>query len=154
MFSMTISLKHNGSQMYWHMTMLNIYIFHKSHQQSFLPWIKLAQNKLSMSFNRPPSCGNTQNLIHIDTWICEKMDTKILISHTNVTLKEGQGHPSWYKNAELSGLYYRRKFEINCSKNVWIQANIKVLFCFVCFLQNCISRVLFLEYWTTEIKWV
>ena len=34
-----------------------------------------------------------------------------MISLSTVTLNEGQGHPNWYQNAELSDLYHHTKFE-------------------------------------------
>ena len=49
-----------------------------------------------------------------------------LISYTTVTLHEGQRHPKWYQNVELSSLYHHTKFERNQSVNVWIQANIPI----------------------------
>ena len=55
-----------------------------------------------------------------------KWTTKFLISHTTVTLNEGQGHPNAYRNVELSDFYHHTRFEINRSVNVWIQANVKV----------------------------
>ena len=51
------SLKQIGSQVSWHMTILNICLI-ASHQQSSLPWIMLVQNKFHMSFNKPTGCGN------------------------------------------------------------------------------------------------
>ena len=45
-----------------------------------------------------------------------------------MTLNEGQSHPNWYENVELSGLYHHTKFERNQSVNVWKQANMKVFF--------------------------
>ena len=51
------------------------------------------------------------------------MDTKVLISHTTVTLNDSEGHPNYYVNVELSGIYHYTQFERNPSKNVWIQAN-------------------------------
>ena len=41
-----------------------------------------------------------------------------------VNLNEGKGHPNWYQNVDLSGLYHHTKFERNQSVNVW-QANVK-----------------------------
>ena len=61
------SLKQIGSQVSWHMTMLNlchIYVL-KSHMQCSLPWILLVQNKFSMSLNKPTDCGNILNFIKI-----------------------------------------------------------------------------------------
>ena len=51
---------------------------------------------------------------------------KFLISYTIVTLNEGQGHPNWYQNVELSDIYHHTKFERNGSMNVWLQANVKI----------------------------
>ena len=43
-----------------------------------------------------------------------------------MTLNQGQGHPNWYQNVELSGLYHHTKFERNWSVNVWIQAYVRL----------------------------
>ena len=48
------------------------------------------------------------------------------ISYTTPNLIEGQGHPNWYQNVELGGLYHHTKFERSQSVNVSIQANIKM----------------------------
>ena len=56
------------------------------------------------------------------------MDTEALIVHTTVTLDKGQGHPNWYKNAKLGGLYHHTKFKRNWFVNVWVQANINFIF--------------------------
>ena len=47
-----------------------------------------------------------------------------LIQVTTVTLYEGQGHPNWYQNVKLCGLY-RATIEGNWALNVWKQANDK-----------------------------
>ena len=54
------------------------------------------------------------------------MDTEVFsISHPNVTLNEGEGHPNWYHTVDLSGNRQQTKLERNQSENVWIQANVK-----------------------------
>ena len=50
----------------------------------------LAQNKYSMSSNKPTSCGDTLNFIQIDN--CMKMDTEVFDFLYNCDLDEGQGH--------------------------------------------------------------
>ena len=103
-----------------------------------------------MSFNKSTGYDNRLNFIQINSNILEKIDTIFfIISYTPVTLNEGQGHTHWYQNIELSGLHHHTKFERNGYLNVWIQTNVKGFF----FL-NHTSRVLSLEYWTDEIKWV
>ena len=75
-----------------------------------------------------------------------------------MTLNKGQGHPNWYRNVKLSGLYYHTKFERNRSVNVWLHTNIEVFCCFffVVFfsLTKSHSTVFSPEYQTAEIKWV
>ena len=70
---------------------------------------------------------------------------KFFIFHTTVTLNEGQGHPNWYQNVQLTSLYHQIKFKRNRSVNVWIQANIK---------RNHINKVLSFEYWMGKTEWV
>ena len=43
---------------------------------------------------------------------------KFSISQTVVAFNEGQGHPNWYQNVELSDLYHHTKLERNKSINV------------------------------------
>ena len=46
-----------------------------------------------------------------------------------MNLNEGQDHPNWYQNVELSGLYqyHNTKFEKNKrSAYVWKQASVKI----------------------------
>ena len=101
MFSITPSLKQIGFQVSWHKKMLTIHSI-KSCQQSSLPWTVLVQNKCSMIFNKWTGCVNTN-------WISSKLTAKflrkkilnVLISHTTLTLNEGQGHPNWHQNVVL-----------------------------------------------------
>ena len=81
-----------------------------------------------MSFNKLTGCGNTLNFIKTHCKISQKTDEEVLIPQINVTLNQGQGHPNWYENVEFSGPYPYTKFERNQSVNVWIQANVNVLF--------------------------
>ena len=82
------------------------------------------------SFHEP-----TNQQVVATYWISSKLTVKLprkfrqefLISHTTVTLNEGQGNQNWYQNVELSSLYHYTKFERNLSIDVWIQANVKVL---------------------------
>ena len=60
------SVNQIGSQVSWHMAMLNV-DFIKSRQQSFLPWILLVQNKFSMSLKDPTGCGKMPNFIQINS---------------------------------------------------------------------------------------
>ena len=46
------------------------------------------------------------------------MDTEVLISHTIVTLNEGQGHPNRFQNVEHSSLNHQTMIERNRSLNI------------------------------------
>ena len=68
------------------------HIFQKSCQQSYLPLNIPCTKNFSINLNTPTSCGNRLNFIQIN---CDPIiwTQKILISHTTVTLNEGQSHP-------------------------------------------------------------
>ena len=78
-----------------------------------------------MSLKKTKGCDNLLIFIQTNTF-ARKWITNLLISPTTLFLNEGQGHPTWYQNIEISGLYYDIKFERNQPENVWIQANVKV----------------------------
>ena len=103
--------------------MPNIY-FIKSCQQSYFLWILLVQNKFSMGFNKQVVA--THHIAsHLTAKFPRKWTPKFFISHTTVTLNDGQGHTNWYQNAEPSSLYHHTKFQRYRSVNVSIPANVK-----------------------------
>ena len=74
------------------------------------------------------------------------------ISHTTVTVKEGQGHQNWYQNVELSSLHHHTMFERNQCVNVWTKANIKFLSRQNCKIKTKGKFVLILQFYLPQFR--
>ena len=81
-----------------------------------------------MSFNKPMIVATYWISLKLILKSVRKLTPRFLISHTTVTLNEGQGQLSWYKNGELHNLYHHAKFERNRSINIGIQIDVKAFF--------------------------
>ena len=79
-----------------------------------------------MSFSRTTSHSSRVSFIQINSGICKKASKEILLSHTIVTLNDGQGHSNWCQTIQSSRLYLKTSCERNQSVNIQIQSNVKL----------------------------
>ena len=103
------------------------HIFYQIMSAEFFPSIVFAQNKFSMSFNKPASHGINRTSSKSTVKFLRKQTLKFWFL-IHVTLNEGQVHLNWYSNVALTGPYYHTKLERNWSVTVWIKANVKGFF--------------------------
>ena len=73
----------------------------------------MLQNKVTMSFDKPTSCGSCKVLFNSFEKFSRRRVHNCLLSHTAAISGKRKGYSNWYRAEQTSSVYHHTKFETN-----------------------------------------